>query len=87
MVLSFLPRYVNFDWRFWKETKTQQGNVLRLIQIRLPTSSLAKIKLGSQTNSAQRGSPDQAAGTVPPTVETSIAKVTAALLLPLNARI
>jgi len=63
------------------------GKLLGLIQTHLTTPSLAEIRFGRQANSGHRGSPDSALqAPCPPTVEMSIAKVTAALLLPLNAR-
>jgi hypothetical protein len=72
--------------RVRKEAKNLAGKVLRLIQIRLATASVAKIRLASQENSAQRGSPDPALqGQCHPIVKMSAAKVTAALLLRVNA--
>src|SRR5262249_33368275 len=54
MVLPFLPRRVSsLVLRVGKRRRTQRGNVLRLIQIRLAAPSLAKITPASQDNSPQ----------------------------------
>ena len=88
MVLPFFsPLRLDFWTAGPEETENPAGRkALRLIQIRLATSSLAKIRLASQDNSAQRGSPDSALpAQCHPIVMMSAAKVTAALPLRVNA--
>jgi len=52
--LSFSATYIDSAIAGPEETKNQRENVLRLIQIRLSTSSFEKISLGYQDNSPRR---------------------------------
>jgi len=50
MIFSFFPAQVGVGVSGPEETKNQRGEVLRLIQVRLVTPSLAKITPASQDN-------------------------------------
>jgi hypothetical protein len=89
MVLPFFsPLRLDFWTAGPEETKNPAGRkALRLIQIRLATPSLAKIRLASQDNSAQRGSPVSTLQAQCRLIaKMSAAKVTAALPLRVNGR-